>query len=193
MGIRRSAFITPCKYYLLQKSIVHVLRHGVCPNITVRQCNVKTPQWIKKLGGHAGELYVAAELAKRSVPNALLPENFSDDDLIAGQKDGSRLCFIQVKACHPDRSSSFILKWSADEWTSARENEFVVFVWLGSPRTDQSPKYWVAKKADVGAECVKRPAHGTSNWERRFYETDLPPGWQNNWPAITNYLGLPES
>jgi len=25
---------------------------------------MKTPQWIKKLGGHAGELYVAAELSK---------------------------------------------------------------------------------------------------------------------------------
>jgi hypothetical protein len=33
---------------------------------------MKTPQWIKKLGGHAGELYVAAELSKRSIPNALL-------------------------------------------------------------------------------------------------------------------------
>ena len=26
---------------------------------------MRTPQWIKKLGGHAGELYVAAELSKR--------------------------------------------------------------------------------------------------------------------------------
>ena len=25
---------------------------------------MKTPQWIKKIGGHAGELYVAAELSK---------------------------------------------------------------------------------------------------------------------------------
>lgn len=47
-----------------------------------------TPQWIKKLGGHAGELYVAAELAKRGIPNSLLPENFSDDDILIGKKDG---------------------------------------------------------------------------------------------------------
>ena len=70
----------------------------------------ETPQWVKKLGGHAGELYVAAELSKRGVPNALLPENFSDDDLIAGKKDGSEICFIQVKSCHPDRGSSLLLR-----------------------------------------------------------------------------------
>ena len=49
---------------------------------------MKTPQWIKKLGGHAGELYVAVELSKRGIPNALLPENFSDDDILFGQKNG---------------------------------------------------------------------------------------------------------
>ena len=67
---------------------------------------MRTPQWEKKLGGHAGELYVAAELSKRGIPNALLPENFSDDDLLAGAKGGNKLCFIQVKSCHPDRSST---------------------------------------------------------------------------------------
>jgi hypothetical protein len=66
-----------------------------------------TPQWVKKLGGHAGELYVAAELSKRGIPNALLPENFSDYDLLAGAKDGTRHCFIQVKSCHP-RSSHLV-------------------------------------------------------------------------------------
>lgn len=71
---------------------------------------MKTPQWVKKLGGHAGELYVAAELSKRGITNALLPENFSDDDLIAGTKDGKRFCFIQVKSCHPDRAGTFILR-----------------------------------------------------------------------------------
>jgi hypothetical protein len=29
---------------------------------------MRTPEWIKKLGGHAGELYVAAELSKRGIP-----------------------------------------------------------------------------------------------------------------------------
>ena len=41
---------------------------------------MRTPQWIKKLGGHAGELFVCAELSKRGIPNALLPENFPHDD-----------------------------------------------------------------------------------------------------------------
>jgi hypothetical protein len=67
-----------------------------------------TPQWVKKLGGHAGELYVAAELSKRGIPNALLPENFTDDDIMIGHKDGTRVGFIQVKSCHPDRSKSLL-------------------------------------------------------------------------------------
>jgi len=37
---------------------------------------MRTEQWIKKHGGHAGELFVCAELSKRGIPNALLPENF---------------------------------------------------------------------------------------------------------------------
>ena len=65
---------------------------------------MKTPNWIKKLGGHAGELYVCAELSKRGIPNALLPENFSDDDILVGDKVAKNIAFVQVKACHPDRS-----------------------------------------------------------------------------------------
>ena len=62
---------------------------------------MRTPQWVKKLGGHAGELYVAAELSKRGIPNSLLPENFSDDDIMIGKKNGSETAYIQVKSCHP--------------------------------------------------------------------------------------------
>jgi hypothetical protein len=51
----------------------------------------RTPQWIKKLGGHAGELFVSAELSKRGIPNSLLPENFSDDDILVGNKDGTAI------------------------------------------------------------------------------------------------------
>jgi hypothetical protein len=79
----------------------------------------RTLQWIKKLGGHAGELYVSAELSKRGIPNSLLPENFSDDDILVGKKDGSLLGFIQVKSCHPDRSASFILTESHESWLNA--------------------------------------------------------------------------
>jgi len=63
---------------------------------------MRTPQWIKKLGGHAGELFVCAELSKRGIPNALLPENFSHDDILVSNKDGTQSGYVQVKACHPD-------------------------------------------------------------------------------------------
>jgi hypothetical protein len=151
-----------------------------------------TPQWVKKLGGHAGELYVAAELSKRGIPNALLPENFSDDDIMAGSKDGSSICFIQVKSCHPDRSSTFILNAEHEAWVDAKPNEFVVFVWLGSPNKNESPRYWIATKAEVGRACKAHPASGTSNWERRFsicigneLKTNaLNSKWENSWSGI---------
>jgi hypothetical protein len=143
-----------------------------------------TPQWVKKLGGHAGELYVAAELSKRGVPNSLLPENFSDDDILVGKKDGAATAFIQVKACHPDRSSSFILRHTDEVWIDALPNQFVVFVWLGSPKKNEPPRYWVATKQEVGRLCCNHTAHGTSNWERRFFPRDLPASWENNWNAF---------
>ena len=147
-----------------------------------------TPQWIKKLGGHAGELYVAAELSKRGIPNSLLPENFSDDDILIGRKDGDSVGFIQVKACHPDRSSTFILRENNEEWVNAPDNQFVVFVWLGSPKTNESPRYWIALKRDVGLLCVDHSAHGTDNWERRFSPKGFNPNWENNWNAFKQFF-----
>jgi len=149
---------------------------------------VKTPQWIKKLGGHAGELYVAAELSKRGIPNALLPENFADDDILAGNKGGDRLCFIQVKACHPDRSKSFILRETDEYWKKSPANQFVVFVWLGSPGKNEPPQYWVTTKQKVGRACEKHHAHGTDNWERRFFPKDFPQEWKNDWGIIQEYV-----
>lgn len=136
-----------------------------------------TPQWVKKLGGHAGELYIAAELSKRGIPNALLPENFTDDDIMIGHKDGTRVGFIQVKSCHPDRSKSFILRAGNENWVAAPDNTFVVFVWLGSPLRNESPRYWIATKRDVGLACAAHPEHGTANWERRFMISAMPPEW----------------
>jgi hypothetical protein len=153
---------------------------------------MRTPQWVKKLGGHAGELYVAAELSKRGIPNSLLPENFSDDDIIAGSKDGTSICFIQVKACHPDRASSFILRETDEEWADAPENHFVVFVWLGSPGRNESPRYWITSKRAAGEACRAHPAHGTANWERRFSLGDLRPEWENNWAVFAQYVGVHE-
>ncbi len=149
-----------------------------------------TPQWIKKLGGHAGELYVAAELSKRGIANALLPENFSDDDILFGQKDGEVLGFIQVKSCHPDRANTFILRETDEKWIKANNNQFVVFVWLGSPKKNESPRYWIARKKEVGVACKKHPAHGTTNWERRFSPNDFDKEWLNNWGILKNYLQI---
>ena len=141
-----------------------------------------------KLGGHAGELYVSAELSKRGIPNALLPENFSDDDILISKKDGYYVGYIQVKACHPDRSSTFILDESAEKWENAGENQFVVFVWLGSPKSNENPKYWIAKKNDVGKACKAHKAHGANNWERRFNPKDLNELWFNNWNIFECYM-----
>ena len=62
---------------------------------------------------------MAAELSKRGIPNSLLPENFSDDDIVLGKKDGTEMAFIQVKSCHPERSNTFILSENAEKWVNA--------------------------------------------------------------------------
>jgi hypothetical protein len=149
---------------------------------------MRTPQWIKKLGGHAGELYVAAELSKRAIPNSLLPENFSDDDILVGKKDGSDAGFIQVKSCHLDRANTFILRETHEQWVNAPDNQFVIFVWLGSPKKNESPRYWIAPKKDVGNACVRHSSHGTENWERRFSPKHLDPKWENNWDVFKKYM-----
>lgn len=146
-----------------------------------------TPQWVKKLGGHAGELYVCAELSKRGIPNALLPENFADDDILVGDKAATQIGFIQVKACHPDRSQSFILRETHEVWRSASESQFCAFVWLGRVSTFEPPKYWIALKREVGEACFAHSAHGTMNWERRFYPRDLPPEWENRWTLFDRF------
>jgi hypothetical protein len=108
-----------------------------------------TPQWVKKLDGHAGELYIAAELSKRAIPNSLLPENFSRHDIIIGSNEASG--YIQVKSCHPDRAKAFRLDNAKHiDWIKARDNEFVVFVWLGSVQKNEGPVYWVGSDEGSG-------------------------------------------
>lgn len=147
-----------------------------------------TPNWIKKLGGHAGELFVSAELSKRAIPNVLLPENFPDSDILFSDKDGRTSGYIQVKSCHPDRSKSFILKDKNELWTDSRDNHFVAFVWLGRPLENENPKYWIASKKEVGKACKSHQAHGSSNWERRFYCKDFDKKWENNWKLIEEFV-----
>jgi hypothetical protein len=123
---------------------------------------MRTSQWKKKLSGHAGELYVAAELSKRGIPNALLPENFSGDDIIIGRKGGLEIGYIQVKSCHPDHGgNSFKLKPEHAEWVSAPKNQYVVFVWLGSSAKNEAPRFWIATKAEVGEACELHPARNS--------------------------------
>ncbi|MGD9540820.1 hypothetical protein [Methylocystis sp.] len=148
---------------------------------------MRTPQWIKKLGGHAGELFVCAELSKRGIPNALLPENFSDDDILVGSKDGSQICYVQVKSCHPDRSASFILRETDEKWQTRPIGELCVFVWLGSTKSNDPPQYWIAEKQEVGRLCAAHSAHGTSNWERRFYPNELPADWKDRWSLFDRF------
>lgn len=147
-----------------------------------------TAQWIKKLGAHAGELYVAAELSKRAIPNALLPENFSDSDLLIGNKDGSKIGYVQVKSFHPKRANSFLLTAEAEKWVAAPDSSFAVLVRLGSPDANEAPSYWIAKKREVGKACVDHPAHGTDNWERRFGPGSLPESWKDNWAIFSDYM-----
>lgn len=148
---------------------------------------MRTSNWIKKLSGHAGELYVCAELSKRGIPNALLPENFSGDDILVGDKAGTQIAFIQVKACHPDRSRTFILKETHENWCSAPINQFCIFVWLGRPSQFEPLKYWIAMKHEVGKACIDHGAHGTKNWERRFHPSDFPKEWENRWSLFAKF------
>lgn len=153
----------------------------------------RTPQWIKKLGGHAGELFVSAELSKRAIPNALLPENFSDDDILVGSKDMSQVGFVQVKSCHPDRSQSFILHGSTEGWADLPSGSYCVFVWLGKTVTNEPPRYWIAEKFEVGRACIAHPAHNTTSWERRFFPDavqntiQLPPEWRDRWSLFDRF------
>jgi len=146
-----------------------------------------TAHWIKKLGGHAGELFVAAELSKRGIPNALLPENFSDDDILVGSKSAAHTGFVQVKACHPDRSESFILRDTDEKWHGDKSDNLFVFVWLGKTTNNEPPRYWIATKTEVGQACVSHSAHGTGNWERRFYPRDFPVDWAERWSLFDQF------
>lgn len=150
----------------------------------------RTPQWIKKLGGFAGELYVAAELAKRGIRVTLLPENFPEDDLMIASEDGTNLGYVQVKASHPQRSRTFILRAEHEKWTNSDEkNRFVVFVDLGNPNKNGSPSYWMATRREVGKACMLHGAHGTKNWERRFSKGALnAKDWRDNWSLFKEFL-----
>jgi hypothetical protein len=156
---------------------------------------MKTEHWIKQLGSQAARFYLAAELAKRGI--VATPRTAGTTSMVDIQRhDGSLRATVQVTACHPDRANSFRLNAPNEAWVSAGDDEFVVFVWLGSP-----PRYWLARKSEVGRACVAHPAHGSTNRERRF-QIDRPanphlqdawlnPSWENRWELFD--LFLPET
>ena len=51
----------------------------------------------------------------------------------------------------------------------------------------------MARKSDVGLACVGHSAHGTTNWERRFYLEDLPPEWETIGPPSKHTFGAHNS
>ena len=95
---------------------------------------------------------------------------------------------IQVKACHPDRSKSFILRENYESWAEFIKNQYVIFIWLGSPSKIQSLRYWIASKKDVGKTYIEHHAQGTSNRERRFGLNILNPEWENNWDLFKKII-----
>jgi hypothetical protein len=47
--------------------------------------------------------------------------------------------------------------------------------------------------AEIGEACIAHGAHGTLNWERRFYPDDLPPAWENRWFLFDEFRERGES
>ena len=99
-------------------------------------------------------LFIAAELAKRGIPAAILPEGYKGDDIFVGEIGGSKIARIQVKTCHPERGNVFHLSGKVvEDWKKARKNEFVACVWLGKERDADvskcSPAYWITTKNEM--------------------------------------------
>jgi len=87
------------------------------------------------------------------------------------------------------------LRETNEAWCSEPPNKFCVFVWLGAPGTYEPPRYWIALKSEVGEACIRHSAHGTENWERRFFPHDFPQHWENRWSLFDAYrpAGFSES
>ena len=152
---------------------------------------MRTPQWIKKLSGHAGELFVCAELSKRGIPNVLLPDNFPHDDILVSNKEGTLSGYVQVKACQPKLSKSFWLTEKEEAWRAEKSNKFCVLVWLGETATHEPPRYWIAFKREVGELCAGRLREqnkSARNRERRLLVEKVPANWENRWSLFDAYL-----
>ncbi len=160
---------------------------------------MKTPQWIKKLGGTAGEYYVAAELSKRGILNVLLPENIQDDDIMIAKKDSKEIGFIQVKSCYPKRGKSFPVTTGTigGNYKQKPDNQYIIFVWLGDADKNEPPKYWITTKKEVGhmiSEWLEKNP-GKESRKLRFgipeigqkMGLNVKKEWENNWDILKEY------
>ncbi len=84
-------------------------------------------------------------------------------------------------------SRSFALHEQHEAWADAPENQFVVFVWLGSPGRTEGPRYWIARKAEVGRACAERRPKNPEHKERRFFLKAMPVEWENAWQLFDPY------
>ena len=127
-------------------------------------------------------------LQQRSCQKQAFQKRYYRKILLRTNKDGSDIGFIQVKSCHPDISASFILNEIHEQWINAPDNQVAVFVWFGSSKKNESPRYLDCFKKEVAKACVKHGAHRTKYWERRFYPTDLNQQWENDWKIFVKYM-----
>jgi hypothetical protein len=78
-------------------------------------------------------------------------------------RETERMIALAIYISHPDRGSTFRLNSSNERWCSSETNQFCVLVSLGGTTgSDQSLRYWIATKSEVGQLCVANGAHGTS-------------------------------
>lgn len=143
----------------------------------------------------AGKHYVSAELFKRGIRNKLLSENHQGYIEVEKGKKDNKIISIAVHSCNPDnRGNTFLLKAEHEKWINSNDNELVVFVWLGSVKLRQPPRYWIAKKSEVGKACIEHVHHKTHKKERRFgiqdldsnqnYKNHLPKEWEGRWHLL---------
>jgi hypothetical protein len=114
-------------------------------------------------------------------------------------KDGTLSGYVQVKACHPDRSTSFYLTEYEEAWRAEGSNKFCVLVWLGETATHTPPRYWIARKREVGELCagpLREQNTNPTNHERRLSLKrleDMSSNWENRWSLFDKYLPVDAS
>jgi hypothetical protein len=112
----------------------------------------------------AGQYFVCAELSRRGAIASLTLGNTPGVDVLATNKDGSKLAFIQVKTTR-HRDFDWILGVKDERWSPQDINSFYVFVRYEG--VDDLPEYYVAPAAEVSERIhrefkawLKKPGRG---------------------------------